>query len=170
MSNRLDLSEIRKVFNQTLPVFEQHFKMKVDYTPESLQRLQDAFDEIYPIGTRPHPSTAVTTGYYVGEVFIRNIKGAQWDPDLYKNSPLHVTMTLPGTGRMIMAHPPEMVADYIFDPRMSIYKIFEYYKDVAEGRRQIIDRKITGDLPSGVGYTVYNNNGGEPDDDNRSKG
>lgn len=160
----MKLAELKQKFDETVPIFENHFNIKADYTHDSLWGLEAAFDDMYPMGATPHPATVLMTSYYIGEVFIRNIPGAKWNPDVYQNSDLAVTFTAPGSDAILLVHPPEMVVDYIRDPRNSISKIFTYFKDVVEGRRRIEGGKITGDKPFGVGYTLHN---GESDTDGK---
>lgn len=102
-------------------------------------------------------TTLIATGYYVGEVFIRNIPGAAWDEDLLKGYPFAVTVAydaVDGQETLLMVQPAEMVADYIRQPINSISRLYQYYKEVAEGKRSI-DETL-----AGTAYTKYEPNEG----------
>ncbi|UJF36612.1 hypothetical protein [Paenibacillus hexagrammi] len=146
------IAELGRIFNETLSEFESHFGFKADYTPESIELLEARLDELYPQGTMARNGTLLGAGYYIGEVFIRNIEGAVWNEDIYGDKmPFAVTLTMP-EDKVLMVVPPEMVQDYIRHPGNSISRLFRYYKEVAAGTRHIDDKLI------GTGYTVY---GGE---------
>lgn len=147
-----EIAKLRKVFERTIPQFEENFKIKVDYNPESLKKLENTLDLMYPKGTMASKTTLIATGYYVGEVFVRNIPGAAWDEDLLEGYPFAVTVAYDAVDRqktVLMVQPPQMVADYIRQPINSISRLYQYYKEVAEGKRNIDDTL------AGTAYTNY---------------
>lgn len=142
------IAQLRKMFEETLPMFESHFRFKADYSVESLDSLEGILDVMYPKGAMARDTTLIMAGYYVGEVFIRNISGSRWDEDLAKGNPYCVTFDMPGDTKLMVC-PPEMVRDYIAHPVNSISRLFRYYKEVAAGKRDIDDTL------AGTGYTEY---------------
>ncbi|MNQ73820.1 hypothetical protein D3C85_885630 [compost metagenome] len=65
---------------------------KPSYTPESLPELEAVIERMFPDGAL-FSTTHIPFGWYLGEVIVRNIPGAQWQEE---NSFLNTSITIPG--------------------------------------------------------------------------
>lgn len=141
---------IKDRFNSRVSEIEKQFGIVVDFSPASIAKLETTFDEVYPLGTAPHPDTVIMAGYYVGEVFIQNIIGAAWDDTVFEHDPFTISLTI--KDHILIVNPMEMICDYIRHPVNSMSRLFQLFSEAACGDR-IIDENgnINGKQLAGVG-------------------
>lgn len=135
--------------------FEANFKIKMDFSEESILNLEKSLNKMYPVGFMARDTTMITTGFYIGETAIKHVKGSKWVEPITNYVELTVIAPVNGDTSTII-QPVEMVKEYLEHRIMSPYQIYRTFKEISEGKREVDGSMIKGDLPVGVGYTVYN--------------
>ncbi|GKS12936.1 hypothetical protein YDYSY3_39360 [Paenibacillus chitinolyticus] len=116
-----------------LPVMEQTLETKLDFTIESLQRLENGINKVYPAGHEPLETTLLVLGLYLGEVFIKNNKNACWDSIDPDAGPFFCCAE---EERAFIGYPVKRMKNFWFDRSQGLKVYYQMNMDVLEGKIQ----------------------------------
>lgn len=132
MNKKVDIKEVREKMKLIYAVTENIFNVKLDFTPNSLSKLEDAIDKHYPLGHKPTVGLLVPFGFYLGETIINNSLNAEWG-DLDEH-PFDWTITLKHGKGEIRLNPVRRVNNFWHDRTDGLYPWYKMVFDMLSGK------------------------------------
>lgn len=65
--------------DELIPYLFNTAGIRSDFTPESLDDVENTINEMFPPGHKPLPTTFIPFAIYLGETIVQNIPNSKWD-------------------------------------------------------------------------------------------
>lgn len=133
-----NIDKLLKTLEEMMPITESTHEFKFNYYPQSLKKLEISLNGLYPFGKREYdPSLAVVFGGYLGQVMVKNIKGAEWVD--FEDDPFDAKVKTPVKHGETLGYAEifPLLRVYKFlnvDREDTIYGFYNMTQDIANGR------------------------------------
>lgn len=121
---------------QTTPILariiESTLNVRLDFSPESLCRIEKAINRVYPQGHSPVQTTIIAYGIYLGEVFVQNNPDASWGP--YDEDIMELHFKITKGEKAFIGYPLKRVQNFWFDREQGLYIYYQMNMDLIEGK------------------------------------
>lgn len=129
-----DIDKFKAALESMVPMTELTLGFKLDYTPQSLHKVEQYLVNQY--SHRPAPyQMIILFGTYLGEMIIRNIKGSKWVDETTNGDFMDIHILTPFKGQGDAQIRPFIRIDkFIHDHTDGIYAFYAMAQDMANGR------------------------------------
>jgi hypothetical protein len=166
------VNEARKALNEGVKFLNDVFpNTNFNYTPLSLMELDVDLRKQFPFPQKPMPTTAIALGFYLGEVIVKNVDGAEFiDEEITDEGIWDIKVKVPvkfnGELTDFEVKPVVRIVNTLNNRNQEIYgwyKMIEDFRtgkiDISEqqkqlGKKQIGDWQVS---PSGAIYRLRKN-------------
>jgi hypothetical protein len=122
------------VMDTLRPKLEEVLDIKLDYTPQSLNKLEVAVTRWSKDREVPYDSAAIL-GAYLGETIKRNVKGTKWIS--FDDHVTEAHLTVPSKkekGTVAQVNPFTRFHKFLADPTEGLYGFYCMIQDISNGR------------------------------------